>query len=146
MNYNEKIGDVVEKTKSVEYYLNCIIGNYISPTRTGFFDNVILNGSIVDFGKKIKVIKTICEAEGIEFDFKNLHELMNIRNLFAHESTYVEFPNGEMLVKMDQLKNDGKYIESTFNDKYNEFVKLYTEEIKNIMKLNQDIIEKCHKI
>ncbi len=127
--YNEKIGDVMEKTKSLEYYLNCIISNFISPKETGFFDNVILNNGIVSIGDKLKVIKTICNARKVYFNFDRLHQLINIRNLFAHESSYVEFDNGSMLVKIDELKSNGKYIETTFNSKYDEFQKL-DEELK----------------
>ena len=129
-----------ERLFKVLYYLNCILSNFISPKETGFFENVILNNSVIQFGAKIKIIKTICNVLKIKFDFANLHKLNNLRNLFAHESSYVEFSNKGMLVKMDELTTSGSYNETTFTSKYEEFLKLFKEENKSIIQLNEELI------
>ena len=121
-----KIGNVVEKIKSIEYLLDCIIINRIEPKDLGFVQNIILNSSIITIGAKIKIIKTICKERNRDEDFQDLHKLINIRNLFAHETSYVE-DNG-MIVKMNELKSNGEYIESEFEKVHQQFLELFNNE------------------
>lgn len=139
MNYEEKIGDVIEKTKHIEYILNCIIGNFVSPKEVGFFDNIILNSSIIPIGVKVKIIKTICKIHNEDYNLDNLHKLINLRNLFAHESSYVDSYDQGMLVKINELKNDGSYNEKEFEETYKRFLKIYLEVKKGIIKLNEKL-------
>ncbi len=143
--FEQKIGNVVEDMKSIEYFLDCIILNRIMPSSSGswgFTQNIILNSSIIPIGTKLKIVKTICKEQNNLFNFDKLHRLINIRNLFAHESSYVEEWN--MLVKMDELKSDGEYIESEFEGLYQEFLETYNQEYQKLTKLLSDF-EKCPK-
>ena len=133
----QKIGNVVEKIKSIEYLLDCIIINRIEPKDLGFVQNIILNSSIISIGGKLKIIKTICKEKGKNDNFQDLHRLINIRNLFAHETSYVE--DKDMIVKMNELKSDGKYIESEFEKAHQQFLELFNKEYGRITLLLSDL-------
>ncbi len=142
--FEQKIGNVVEDMKSIEHFLDCIILNRImpgSPSSWGFTQNIILNSSIISIGTKLKIVKTICKEQNNPFNFNKLHRLINIRNLFAHENTWVE--DGDELVKMDELKSDGKYIESEFEGLHKEFLETYNQEYQKLTKLLSEL--KCPK-
>lgn len=148
MNFNEKVGEVIENMKALEYYLNNIIVHYtlsghnVSPEQLGFFENVLLNTSVISVGAKIRAIKTICFAKGENFDFSNLHKSNNLRNLFAHESSYAESTEKGIFFTMAELKSNGKYILNEFKQKYKEFFDLFNSEIKKIVELNERLLKK----
>ena len=136
-NYNKKIGNVIESMKGIEYFIDCIIINHINPKNTDFFRHVILNSSIISIGAKIKLINTICMKKGRNYDSDQLHQLISIRNLFAHEHSYVE--DKDDLVKMDQLKNDGKYVNHTFEDLYKKYFDLFNEVNRKLITLLNEL-------
>jgi len=63
---NQMVGEVVQKTKDIEYLMNLIIYTYLDAHTLKnhmFLQNVLLNSSIMSFGSKIKVIKIIEQIE-----------------------------------------------------------------------------------
>ena len=139
MNENEMTGHVVNYMKAIEYQLNCIIENFFIPSQnTGFFSNVLLNSSVVSFGSKIKVIKTICNYKNTIFDPKKLHRLNSIRNIFAHEGTFVDTTVGDFQL-IDELQSGGKYKTYKLKELFEEFRSLYDLEFPKIAKLNEGL-------
>src|SRR3989338_9458744 len=103
MKESELIGEIIEKTKGIEYYFDCILHNFILPQKNvEFFRNVMLHTSITPMGSKLKIVKSICKNYSInpDFDIAKIHRILAIRNIFAHESTYVEHP--ENISKIDE--------------------------------------------
>lgn len=143
MNIDEEIGGIINKFKNLEYYLNCIITNFISPKETAFFDNVVLNSNVMPTGNKIKVIKTICDLKNEPYNFYKLHQLLNLRNLFAHENWYMESSKKGMLITIDifnpNAKFGKKYDIAKFEDKIKEFNEIYKVVLKEIMELNEKL-------
>lgn len=129
-NYSEKIGKVIECTKSIEYLLNCIISNHVTPYNYAFFHDIILNSNIISMGAKIKILQTICKEKEIKENFNDLHKLINLRNLFAHEISYVD--TNDRLEKIDQLKSNGEYLRKEFNHTFNEFTNLFNKEHQHL--------------
>lgn len=146
MDINEEIGNIITQFKDMEYYLNCIITNFISPKEAPFFENIILNSNITSTGNKLKVIKTICDHKGEKYNFDRLHQLLNLRNLFAHENYYAEASKKGTLTKIDifnpNAKFGKKYNTSKLQYKLKEFNEAYRIEIKNIMELNERLNKK----
>lgn len=145
MNIQEKIGEVIDKTKSIEYQLNCMIHNIILPTKNvAFFQNVILNSSVIPLGAKLRIIKSLCINLKLkqDFDIDKVHRIINIRNLFAHESSYVDTENGDIHY-MDELKSDGKYISQTVEKYHKEFNELFEVQYNRIVKFNETLSQKC---
>jgi hypothetical protein len=139
MNEKEMTGHVICYMKGIEYTLNCIIENYFLPQKnTGFFSNILLNPSVTSTGAKIKVIEMICKKEGIKYNFNNLRKLIDIRNVFAHESSFVDAEEGEYLL-IDEFKNNGKYTTYKLEDLFKKFKEIYKSENQAISKLNERI-------
>lgn len=141
INENEQVGDVINKLKWIEYSLDRIIENHVGPKDTCFFHGIILNSSVISFGVKLKIIKTICEMKNVKYDFNNLHKLSTLRNIFAHESSYWDLTEQkiENMYKIDELRSDGKRVSHILQQKYDEFLEIYETESENIKELNKKL-------
>ena len=152
MNEVAVVGDVVTKTKHIEYTTNCIISNFLgchnlSPDKVAFFTNVVLNSSVINLGAKIKIIKTICntlDINGQDYDIGDLHALLKYRNLFAHESAYME-DSQQWTSVMDLLESSGQYKTKTMETWYKKFLDYYAKVDKNITLLNERIAKLSEK-
>ena len=152
MNEVAVVGDVVTKTKHIEYTTNCIISNFLgchnlSPDKVAFFTNVVLNSSVINLGAKIKIIKTICntlDINGQDYDIGDLHALLKYRNLFAHESDYME-DSEQWTSVMDLLESSGQYKTKTMETWYKKFLDYYAKVDKNITLLNERIAKLSEK-
>ena len=95
------ISDVIQKLNGIESLMKSLITSYIQPEKSKkeFMEDYFLHSTIINFGSKLKIIKQI-NANQKWFsskDFENFHKLINIRNAFAHSTTYdmeasVSFP------------------------------------------------------
>ena len=81
----------------------------------------------------------ICKNYSInpDFDIAKIHRILAIRNIFAHESTYVEHP--ENISKIDELSGNGGYTQKTPEELYSEFNNLYEEQRSMIIKFSESI-------
>jgi len=142
MDYTTPVGEIIERFKLIEYLLNCMIINHITPKDIAFFQNILLNSSIINTGAKVKIIKYICQSKNKDYDFTNLHKLINIRNLFAHEDVCFGVGDNSNVFTVAELKSNGVYIEEKFEKKYTEFKSIYLDEFKKINKLSEEL-SKC---
>ena len=138
MNENDLTGEIINKTKHIEYLLNCIVSNYIATKREGFFSNIILNSTVISLGQKIQIIEVILKLNDIPFNFNDARRLISLRNLFAHESAYADDPKGITELFIDSLKN-GQYKTKRFEDLHSEFITLYPIVDDTITSLNQKL-------
>ncbi len=136
----QKTGKVLELTKDIEFQIDNIILDYLSPSKLGFTRDIILNSSIMPVGNKVKILKTICHELQIKQDFQNLHKLINIRNIFAHGKPY--FEDGDMIFKLPEIKSDGKILENELDKLHKEFIDLFNEQMQVLIKLHGKIKQK----
>ena len=86
------ISDVIQKFNKIESLTKTLIVNYIKPddSKKSFVELFLLHNTIMSFGAKLKIIKQI-NADLNWFtgdDFEKFHQLINIRNAFAHSTTH----------------------------------------------------------
>ena len=143
MNQNEMTGYVINYMKGIEYTLNCIIHNYLLPQKNiEFFSNILLNSSVISTGAKVKAIEMICKKEAVKYDFSKTRKLIDVRNVFAHESSFTYSSEGEYLI-IDEFKNNGKYTTYKLNQLFEKFKEIHETENIKISKLNQEISKKA---
>jgi hypothetical protein len=80
---------VVNRSAHIENLMNQIIEAFCAPRKkaASFMWLVLLDSSIMPMGSKMKVVATIANILGCEFERVNLNRLLSIRNVFAHNST-----------------------------------------------------------
>lgn len=80
-NQIEAQGWILNITVQIEDLVDDILMEYFQPNDRGIFGNVVLNSSIMHFGGKLKMLKSI----GIDAEtYSNLQKIGSIRNAFAH--------------------------------------------------------------
>lgn len=137
---DKEIGEIIEKSKAIEYYFNNILHNFILPQKNvEFFRNVILHTSIIPLSSKFKLVRSICEIYDMKpnFDKESIYRLLEIRNIFAHQSMYEEHPEGTSWV--DEFKGSGKYTRKPPKELYDEFNKLYDDQINKVIEFSESI-------
>ena len=84
LNVSEIRSHVIVTINQFEYYCSHILLSYFSPKEDKKFDfiKVLMNGSIIGFGAKVKVLRSLSIID--EDEFSQLMQLANIRNGFAH--------------------------------------------------------------
>lgn len=150
INIEYEMGLILTKFKGVEYVLDCIIANFVSAKRYEFFERAILNSGVMSTGSKLKVVRTIYTIKGLKekghnFDklFNKLHDLLFIRNLFAHENYYQEASteniSGSLLITIEVFMKNGTFDIVRVEDKINEFNDLHKEVYEEVKKLNAEL-------
>ncbi len=88
---------VIVTINQFEDYCAKILMGYFEPNenKKGQFFQVLMNGSIIGFGSKVKVMRSLSIID--EDEFSRLMQLANIRNGFAHALHYesIESKNQE---------------------------------------------------
>lgn len=89
MRHSSDITDVVNSTAHIENLLDQIITNFTCPRKGAhsFFWQIMLDGSILSLGAKIKVVMAISQECGCKIDQNSLHSVISYRNAFAHQRT-----------------------------------------------------------
>jgi hypothetical protein len=84
LNIHEIRSHVIVTINQFEYYCSCILLSYFSPKEDKEYDfmKVLMNGSVIGFGAKVKVLRSLSIID--EDEFSKLMQLANIRNGFAH--------------------------------------------------------------
>ncbi|WP_292943644.1 hypothetical protein [Olleya sp. UBA1516] len=82
MKTEEARGYTIQKLNTIEITIDQIITNYFSPKNLNNFNNILLNSSILEFGKKVKLISSLDLID--KTTFSDLLKLASIRNSFAH--------------------------------------------------------------
>lgn len=79
---------VIDRTALVENMLNQVIEQFCCPRKEAFsfFWGVVLDSSIMPMGAKVKVAMAISQELDAKLNQKALHNLISLRNAFAHHS------------------------------------------------------------
>jgi len=80
---------VVNRVSLIENLLNYVILSYVGPRPHAslFVYNVLLDTSVMTLGAKLKVAMAISQEVQFKLDKNALHEVINLRNAFAHNAT-----------------------------------------------------------
>lgn len=83
-NIAEARGWIIDRMNQIERIIDKEIINFIGPEKEKEFKRVILNSSIISFGAKIKIVKSL---ELVDTSISGpIDEMKNIRNGFAHSN------------------------------------------------------------
>ncbi|WP_264564840.1 hypothetical protein [Flavobacterium sp. N3904] len=150
MTNEEKIGDLMNKFNNLEIFVNHTIGLYFSPAKheTEFY-NILLNGTVVGFGQKMKILANM---ENIENKLLSmLTDLMSIRNAVAHNNPYMKsldsernfdapifqpVPKKYFIKHINVMNSSGKIKTKDFEEEYDKFNNLLDEVIPTLQKFN----------
>jgi len=134
----------------LEILINHSIGLYFSPTKheTEFY-KILLNGTVVGFGQKMKILANM---EGFENKLLSmLTDLMSIRNAVAHNNPYIKghdnernydaplfepVPKKYFLKHLDVMNSSGKIKTKEFEEEYEKFNNLLEQVIPTLQKFN----------
>ena len=90
MSADESFGEGSRtRTALIENILNQVLEAYCGPrdeARRLFWD-VLLDGSILPLGAKVKVAMAISQELKTALDQQSLHKVVSLRNAFAHHAT-----------------------------------------------------------
>jgi hypothetical protein len=80
------VSQVIDRTDLIENLLNQIIVKFLSPKEEvfPFFWNVFLDGSMISFGTKFRLVILIAKEIEIKIDQEAIRTVMTLRNAFAH--------------------------------------------------------------
>ena len=81
-NIEEARGWTIDRLRQIEYRIDTIIIDYFRPANKNTFDKIVLNSSILDIGKKLKILRNIGTVE--KNTIEKIRKLAAIRNGFAH--------------------------------------------------------------
>jgi len=84
LNVSEIRSHVIVTINQFEHYCSLILLSYFEPKKDKEYDflKVLMNGSIIGFGGKVKLLRSLSIID--EDEFSRLMQLANIRNGFAH--------------------------------------------------------------
>ncbi|RNL87187.1 hypothetical protein ED312_10260 [Sinomicrobium pectinilyticum] len=118
LNVSEIRSHIIVTINQFEYYCSLILLSYFEPKKDKEYDfvKVLLNGSIIGFGGKVKLLRSLSIID--EDEFSRLMQLANIRNGFAHSLHFEtlnednNMENGEITTKLQHsleiLSNKGE--------------------------------------
>lgn len=139
-------GECIQAFTEIEAYLDVIITRNVQPKNLSIFNDVILNSSILDFGKKIKIISNI---NGYNKLIPKLRELGVIRNYFAHCPiiTTVDFTQNQKSkdlkkIIIQSLNAEGKLKEKNVYELLKKFEELFNELKHSFDKENLNLLNK----
>jgi len=134
-NIEEARGWTIEELTSIEYLINQIILNYFNHEPYGDFEKILLNSSILDFGKKIKLLIGL---NLIDNKVSNkLRKISSIRNGFAHSPIQRIYGiNTESKTEIEVMKSNGKIEKKNMKEYLGEFFDLRKEILEELVKLN----------
>lgn len=130
-NQTEAQGWVIQRAIHIEENINHIIYHYFKPENSGQFLSIVLNSSIMHYGGKLKVLKSIGIDKSI---YSKLQQLGSIRNAFAHtplnmQTTYSYGDNEEATVEtrdnISVMNSQGEIISKVPYEYLVEFLDLY---------------------
>jgi hypothetical protein len=146
---HKQLSEVVSKTNYLESKINNIILKYLDlkPEREHFADWILFNNSILNLSAKIKLLCYISNAVGYEINAHGFHNLLQIRNAFAHtdfnSDLYLEIgENGEIIgsfSSIKSIKSDGKLDIKNRNEAYQDFSILFDEMLCHLSSIEQNI-------
>jgi hypothetical protein len=118
MGHSNDINAVVDSTAHIENLLDQIITNFTCPRADArlFFWQIMLDGSILSLGGKIKVVMAISQICDYKIDQNALHIVIAYRNAFAHQRTDsnpsdvggADLEEGERHYMLHIINNSGK--------------------------------------
>lgn len=140
---NEARGWIIDCFLDLEYSINKVILDFFKPENKSVFDSVVLNSSILDTEKKVKILINIGVTKDI---VEKLRSISRTRNAFAHgvlsETIHLNLTENHKFKGIDveatikTMNSEGKIQSKTahsllyeFNEKYRE-VRGYLNEFK----------------
>lgn len=104
LNVSEIRSHVIVTINQFEYYCSLILLSYFEPKKEKEYDfvKVLMNGSIIGFGAKVKLLRSLSIID--EDEFSQLMQLANIRNGFAHSLHFETITEDSEKEKTDALK------------------------------------------
>lgn len=139
------LAKVVDRTALIENMLNQVITNYCAPQRDvyEFFWPVMLDSSVMSIGSKVRVTLVIAQRLGLKISQKALHNVMTLRNAFAHhgitDHAVVTFgrrkKDTRVHYELQIFANSGKLVRKTREVALAEFDAAYTEAKEALRKL-----------
>lgn len=95
LNVSEIRSHVIVTINQFEYYCTLILLAYFEPKKgtESDFIQILLNGSIVGFGGKVRILRSLSIID--EDEFSRLMQLANIRNGFAHSLHFETIEEGD---------------------------------------------------
>ena len=104
LNVHEIRSHVIVTINHFEYYCSLILLSYFEPSKDKEYDflKVLMNGSIIGFGAKVKLLRSLLIID--EDEFSQLMQLANIRNGFAHSLHFETYTEDSEKEKEETLK------------------------------------------
>lgn len=141
MKIEEARGITIQKLNKIETSINQIITNHFTPKNKNDFEKILLNSSILEFGKKVKLINSLEIID--KFTFQDLQKLSSIRNSFAHadirnvqhfNASQEEISSGETKKMIVVMNSSGKISKKYVSEFLIEFNTLFN---KLVIKLDE---------
>jgi len=149
MSTERDLTDVIDRTALIENILSQVIEAFCEPRQEcfTFFWNVILDSSIMPMGSKVRVAMAIAQEQKFKLDQKSIHNVMSLRNAFAHHPTNShpvlvvgKTPaDDEMHLQLQILSNSGKISCKRRPDALAEFYSSYKLAKKSLLGLRETI-------
>jgi hypothetical protein len=110
-------GSIIGKINYIEHLLALIIGEYFKTDKKDEFENILMNTTYFNYGKKIRLLRSLKLIKEREFEL--FHRISVIRNTFAHanlsfDDESMKIDKREKLVlitisRTGKLKKEGVY-------------------------------------
>jgi len=140
---------VIERTNSIEFTLKGMLCAYVKAERQKFFNNIILNSSMLIFASKVKALRHIVLTEGLpKFDWNHFHTVMNVRNAFAHCDTNHQHVTvildetdeatvADVYMTLDSVESSGKFQQVRREEALAKFTESYAVVKDYLMELSR---------
>ncbi len=149
---DEDLVHVVNRTALIENLLNQVIELHCEPAsnRAEFFWSVILDSSVMPLGSKVKVVAAIASELDVKFDREPLHDILSLRNAFAHHQTDShpmlkvgkDGAEDEFFFQLKILKNNGKLESKSRQVGRQKFDTAFTQAKASLVTLKEEILSK----
>jgi hypothetical protein len=81
---NKVRGNIIGNINFIEHLLALIIGEYFKTDKKDEFENILMNTTYFNYGKKIRLLRSLKLIKDKEFEL--FHRISVIRNTFAHSN------------------------------------------------------------
>ena len=133
-NIEEARGWAIKELSEIEYLIDKILLKHFDQKPSSDFEKVLLNSSILEFGKKIKLLTGLDLISNKISD--KLRKISSIRNGFAHSPIQRIYGiNTKSKTEIEVMKSNGKIERKNMKNYLTEFFDLRKEIIEELLKL-----------
>jgi hypothetical protein len=155
MRIEETRGVIIEKLNEVEFLIDTILINYFNPKNKNDFSNNLLNSSIIEFGRKVKLISSLNLIN--KEMLNNLFRFSSIRNSFAHaeikkvhhygvDNEDLSFKSNGIEKMIVVMNSNGKIEKKYVSELFEEFEKLFEKIEKELNIVNINTANSSHNL